>query len=40
MLLAMVMSRSVKLSVAVTVVVTACIPMSVDGGVGIHGVNG
>ena len=31
--LAMVLPRYVKLSV----VVTACVPMSVDGGVGIHG---
>ena len=32
-LLAMVLPRYVKLSV----VVTGCVPMSVDGGVGIHG---
>ena len=35
LLLAMVLQRYVKLSV----VVTGCIPMSVDGGVGIHGLN-
>ena len=33
MILAMVLPRYVKLSV----VVTGCVPMSVDGGVGIHG---
>ena len=33
LLLAMVLPRYVKLSV----VVTGCVPMSVDGGVGIHG---
>ena len=35
LLLAMVLPRYVKLSV----VVTGCVPMSVDGGVGIHGLN-
>ena len=35
LLLAMVVPRYVKLSV----IVTGCVPMSVDGGVGIHGLN-
>ena len=35
LLLAMVLPRYVKLSV----VVTCCVPMSVDGGVGIQGLN-
>ena len=35
LLLLMVLPRHVKLSV----VVTGCVPMSVDGGVGIHGLN-
>ena len=35
LLLAMVLQRYVKLSV----VATGCIPMSVHGGVGIHGLN-
>ena len=39
MLLAMVVPRYVKLSVVVPVVVTACIPMSVEEEVCIHGLN-
>ena len=35
LLLAMMQPRYVKLSV----VVTGCVPMSVDGGTGIHGLN-